>query len=82
MEQIDHIHVLLNDNVLHNPLISDGRSAAQVNQSARYVHSCLALVMMIIMNTNSPSQNSVVLESDSSVSSAAKTCFDRRFNNH
>ena len=38
-------------------------SKVKVNQSLRYVHSCLELIFLIPTCTNNPSQMSVVLES-------------------
>ena len=40
-----------------------GKFSYQLNQSLRYVHSCLEAIFPIPMSTNNPSQKSVVLES-------------------
>ena len=45
------------------PLGSEGDFCGQVNQPARYVHSCLQPATLIKMSTNNHSRMSVVLES-------------------
>ena len=46
-----------------NHLHSEDKCPGQVNQSVRYVHSCLWLAILIRMSTNNPSVKSMVLES-------------------
>ena len=45
-----------------NPLCTEGDFCEQVNQSVRYVHSCLDTVIQIKMSTNNSSQKSAIVE--------------------
>ena len=64
---------------LINPFHSNGKFSGQIKQSARLVHSCLVLAILIKISTNNPGHKSVVLESSSL---AVKTWYNRRFKNH
>ena len=46
-----------------NSLSLEGDFCGHLNQSFRYVYSCLDLIFLILTSTNNPSPKSVVLES-------------------
>ena len=69
--------------VILNPQSSAGHFCGQVNQSIKYVHSCLK-VAILIKRTNNPNPKSVVLEfcQTKPRELAAKDWFERRYRNH
>ena len=56
-----------------NPLQYKGMLSCQVNQSARYLHRCLELAILMKTSTDNPSQKSMVLESFAKLSLGCQT---------